>query len=223
MAPRLSLLRGVETLTGISALALADPNDPHGALVAYSLLESARGSADARTDARDARTDPPAHNAAHNAARRVATVCPREAVSVALCVDADSNTWQVEGDCAWPIRPHHALRNVFPPHSTVFAFYHNPSEHEPASPGTLAIFDCAMLDGADLRALDVLERVQHLHAHMHSHDAASALANSTSQWHFVGYEASVKQYLHTERDRLPGYRAVRFEDSGVLRFVDAAT
>ena len=213
MAPRLSLLRGVETLTGISALAPADPNDPHGALVAYSLLESARGSADAPTD-------PPADNAADNAARRVATVCPREAVSVALCVDADSNTWQVEGDCAWPIRPHHALRNVFPAHSTVFAFYHSPSEHEPASPGTLAIFDCAMLDGADLRALDVLERVQHLHAHMHSPDAASALANSTSQWHFVGYEASVKQYLLSERHRLPGFRAVRFEDHGVLRFVD---
>ena len=209
MAPRLSLLRGVETLTGISALAPADPNDPHGALVAYSLLESATGSADARTD-----------TPADNSARHVATVCPRGAVSVALCVDADSNTWQVEGDCAWPIRPHHALRNVFPPHSTVFAFYHNPSEHVPASPGALAIFDCAMLDGADLRALDVLERVQHLHAHMHSDDAASALANITSQWHFVGYEASVKQYLHTERDRLPGYRAVRFEDSGVLRFVD---
>lgn len=209
MAPRLSLLRGVETLTGISTLAPADPNDPHGALSAYSLLESAMGGADAHTDTP---TD--------NAARRVATVWPRGAVSVALCVDADSNTWQVEGDCAWPIRPHHALRNVFPPHSTVFAFYHNPSEHESASPGALAIFDCAMLDGADLRALDVLERVQHLHAHMHSDDAASALANSTSQWHFVGYEASVRQYLHTERDRLPGYRAVRFEDSGVLRFVD---
>ena len=49
MAPRLSLLRGVETLTGISALAPADPNDPHGALSAYSLLESAMGSADAQT------------------------------------------------------------------------------------------------------------------------------------------------------------------------------
>lgn len=209
MTPRLSLLRGVETVTGISALAHADPNDPHGALVAYSLLEIATGNAESRTD-----------TPADNSVRHVATVCPRGAVSVALCVDADSNTWQVEGDCAWPIRPHHALRNVFPPHSTVFAFYHNPSEHEHASPGALAIFDCAMLDGADLRALDLLERVQHLHAHMHSEDAASALANSTIQWHFVGYEASVKQYLHTEKERLPGYRAVRFEDSGVLRFVD---